>query len=147
MSPKWFDKMEKRYKYVPEYRRNDAIDWLDDYYEHDSEDCEETEELLTSAVSVIQNLLKEVNNNNQERFKKDEPRYIVFVPHTLDCYYYRYENGLTMTKNRNLNLAYGDTITNFTDIGPQNNLNDCLFTPAEIDYWGLHDCNKMQIIW
>lgn len=147
MSPKWFDKMEKRYKYVPEYRRNDAIDWLNDYYEHDSEDCEETEELLTSAVSVIQNLLKEVNNNNQERFKKDEPRYIVFVPHTLDCYYYRYENGLTMTKNRKLNLAYGDTITNFADIGPQNNLNDCLFTPAEIDYWGLHDCNKMQIIW
>ena len=145
MSPKWFDKMEKRYKYVPEYRRNDAIDWLDDYYEHDSINHEETEKLLTRASDIVEALLVEANTNNQERFKKDEPRYIVFVPHTLDCYYYRYEHGLSMAQSRD--LTYGDAITNFADIEPYEDLEECLFTQAEIDYWGLQDCNKTQIIW
>ena len=43
-------------------------------------------------------------------------------------------------------LAYSDFI-NVTNIKRESNLVDCLFTMAEIKYWGLEDCNRVQIEW
>lgn len=143
MSPEWFEKQNKRYRYVTEYNRDNAIDWLNDYYEYDHDD----RELVEDAADVIQALLDEANRNSQERFSREQPVYIVFVPHTPDCYYLRYEYGLMISKNKQLaGLAYSDFI-DVRNIKRESNLVDCLFTMAEIKYWGLENCNRVQIEW
>lgn len=143
MSPEWFEKQNKRYRYVTEYNRDNAIDWLNSYYEHDEDD----RDLAKDAADVIQALLDEANRNSQERFSREQPVYIVFVPHTPDCYYLRYEYGLMISKDKQIaGLAYSDFI-DVRDIDREENLVDCLFTMAEIKYWGLEDCNRVQIEW
>ena len=143
MSPEWFEKQNKRYRYVTEYNRDNAIDWLNSYYGHDEDD----RELAKDAADVIQALLDEANRNSQERFSREQPVYIVFVPHTPDCYYLRYEYGLMISKDKQIaGLAYSDFI-DVRDIDREENLVDCLFTMAEIKYWGLEDCNRVQIEW
>ena len=143
MSPKWFEKQNKRYRYVTEYNRENAIDWLNSYYEHDEDDSD----LVEDAADVIQALLAETNRNSQARFSHEQPVYIVFVPHTPDCYYLRYEYGLMMSKDKQIaGLEYSDAI-NVNNIDHRQNLDDCLFTMAEIKYWGLEDCNRVQIEW
>ena len=143
MSPKWFEKQNKRYRYVTEYNRENAIDWLNSYYEHDEDDSD----LVEDAADVIQALLAETNRNSQARFSHEQPVYIVFVPHTPDCYYLRYAYGLMMSKDEQMaGLKYGDVI-NVNNIDHRQNLDDCLFTMAEIKYWGLEDCNRVQIEW
>lgn len=144
MSPEWFDKQNKRYCYVTEYNRENAIDWLDDYYEcnHDGKGS-----LVDEAAKVIKALLNEANRNSQERFNREDPVYIVFVPHTPDYYYLRYDYGLMMAEDKQFTkLSYGDSI-DFRNIDDRENLVDCLFTMAEIKYWGLEDCNRVQIEW
>lgn len=143
MSPEWFEKQNKRYRYVTEYNRDNAVDWLNSYYEHDEDD----RDLVEGAAEVIQALLDEANRNSQERFSREQPVYIVFVPHTPDCYYLRYEYGLMISKNKQVaGLAYSDFI-DVRDIDHKANLVDCLFTMAEIKYWGLENCNRVQIEW
>ena len=143
MSPEWFEKQNKRYRYVTEYNRDNAIDWFNDYYEYDHDD----RGLVEDAADVIQALLDEANRNSQERFSREQPVYIVFVPHTTDCYYLRYEYGLMISKDKQLSgLAYSDFI-DVKDIDHRENLVDCLFTMAEIKYWGLENCNRVQIEW
>ena len=143
MSPEWFEKQNKRYRYVTEYNRDNAIDWLNSYYGHDEDD----RDLAKDAADVIQALLDEANRNSQERFSREQPVYIVFVPHTPDCYYLRYEYGLMISKDKQIaGLAYSDFIDG-RDIDREENLVDCLFTMAEIKYWGLEDCNRVQIEW
>ena len=143
MSPEWFEKQNKRYRYVTEYNRDNAIDWLNSYYGHDEDD----RDLAKDAADVIQALLDEANRNSQERFSREQPVYIVFVPHTPDCYYLRYEYGLMISKDKQIaGLAYSDFI-DVRDIDREENLVDCLFTMAEIKYWGLEDCNRVQIEW
>lgn len=143
MSPEWFEKQNKRYRYVTEYNRDNAIDWLNDYYEYDHDD----RGLVEDAADVIQALLDEANRNSQEHFSREQPVYIVFVPHTPDCYYLRYEYGLMISKDKQLaGLAYSDFI-DVKNIDHRENLVDCLFTMAEIKYWGLEDCNRVQIEW
>ena len=143
MSPKWFEKQNKRYRYVTEYNRENAIDWLNSYYEHDEDDSD----LVEDAADVIQALLAETNRNSQARFSHEQPVYIVFVPHTPDCYYLRYEYGLMISKDKQMaGLKYSDAI-NVNNIDHRQNLDDCLFTMAEIKYWGLEDCNRVQIEW
>ena len=143
MSPEWFEKQNKRYRYVTEYNRDNAIDWLNSYYEHDEDD----RDLAKDAADVIQALLDEANRNSQERISREQPVYIVFVPHTPDCYYLRYEYGLMISKDKQIaGLAYSDFI-DVRDIDREENLVDCLFTMAEIKYWGLEDCNRVQIEW
>ena len=143
MSPEWFEKQNKRYRYVTEYNRDKAIDWLNSYYGHDEDD----RDLAKDAADVIQALLDEANRNSQERFSREQPVYIVFVPHTPDCYYLRYEYGLMISKDKQIaGLAYSDFI-DVRDIDREENLVDCLFTMAEIKYWGLEDCNRVQIEW
>lgn len=143
MSPEWFEKQNKRYRYVTEYNRDNAIDWLNSYYEHDEDD----RDLAKDAADVIRALLDEANRNSQERFCYEQPAYIVFVPHTTDCYYLRYEYGLMISKDKQIaGLAYSDLI-DVSDIDRKENLVDCLFTMAEIKYWGLEDCNRVQIEW
>lgn len=96
---------------------------------------------------MIRALLDEANRNSQERFNHEQPVYIVFVPHTPDCYYLRYEYGLMISKDKRLTeLSYSDSI-DINDIDRRENLVDCLFTMAEIKYWGLGDCNRVQIEW
>lgn len=143
MSPEWFEKQNKRYRYVTEYNRDNAIDWLNSYYEYDEDD----RDLAKDAADVIRALLDEANRNSQERFSREQPVYIVFVPHTPDCYYLRYEYGLMISKDKQIaGLAYSDHI-DVRDIDRKENLVDCLFTMAEIKYWGLEDCNRVQIEW
>ncbi|KGL66844.1 hypothetical protein LX03_05985 [Limosilactobacillus mucosae] len=143
MSPEWFKKQNKRYRYVTEYNRDNAIDWLNSYYEYDHDNIG----LVEDAADVIRALLDEANRNSQERFSHEQPVYIVFVPHTPDCYYLRYEYGLMISKDKQLvGLAYSDFI-DVNDIDRKANLVDCLFTMAEIKYWGLEDCNRVQIKW
>lgn len=143
MSPKWFEKQNERYRYVTEYNRDNAIDWINSYYEDDNDD----RGLVEDAADVIQALLDEANRNSQERFSREQPVYIVFVPHTPNCYYLRYEYGLMISKDKQLaGLAYSDFI-DVNDIDRRANLVDCLFTMAEIKYWGLEDCNRVQIKW
>lgn len=143
MSPEWFEKQNKRYRYVTEYNRDNAIDWLNSYYGHDEDD----RDLAKDAADVIRALLDEANRNSQERFSREQPVYIVFVPHTPDCYYLRYEYGLMISKDKQIaGLAYSDFI-DVRDIDREENLVDCLFTMAEIKYWGLEDCNRVQIEW
>lgn len=143
MSPEWFEKQNERYRYVTEYNRDNAIDWINSYYEDDHND----RGLVEDAASVIEALLDEANRNSQERFSHEQPVYIVFVPHTPDCYYLRYEYGLMISKDKQLaGLAYSDFI-NVNDIDHEANLVYCLFTMAEIKYWGLEDCNRVQIEW
>lgn len=143
MSPEWFENQNKIYRYVTEYNRDNAIDWLNSYYEDDHDNRGLTED----AADVIQALLAEANRNSQERFSREQPVYIVFVPHTPDCYYLRYEYGLMITKDKQIaGLSYSDFI-NIKDIKRESNLVDCLFTMAEIKYWGLEDCNRVQIEW
>lgn len=143
MSPEWFKKQDERYRYVTEDNRDNAIDWLNSYYDHDKD----YGDLAGEAASVIEFLLDEANRNSQERFSREQPVYMVFVPHTPDCYYLRYEYGLMIAKDKQLvGLAYSDII-DVTDIDRQENLVDCLFTMAEIKYWGLEDCNRVQIEW
>lgn len=143
MSPEWFEKQNKRYRYVTEYNRDNAIDWLNSYYGHDEDD----RDLAKDAADVIRALLDEANRNSQERFSREQPVYIVFVPHTPDCYYLRYEYGLMISKDKQIaGLAYSDLI-DVRDIDRKENLVDCLFTMAEIKYWGLEDCNRVQIEW
>lgn len=143
MSPEWFEKQNERYRYVTEYNRDNAIDWINSYYEYDRDD----RGLVEDAADVIQALLDEANRNSQERFSREQPVYIVFVPHTPDCYYLRYEYGLMISKDKQLaGLAYSDFI-DVADIKREADLVDCLFTMAEIKYWGLEDCNRVQIEW
>lgn len=143
MSPEWIEKQNERYRYVTVDNRDNAIDWLNSYYEH----SKDYEDLVGEAASVIEFLLDEANRNSQERFSREQPVYMVFVPHTPDCYYLRYEYGLMIAKDKQLvGLAYSDLI-DVTDIDRQENLVDCLFTMAEIKYWGLEDCNRVQIEW
>lgn len=143
MSPEWYEKQSKRYRYVTEYNRENAIDWLNSYYEYDHDDGE----LVEDAAKVIQALLDEANRNSQERFSREQPTYIVFVPHTPDCYYLRYEYGLMISKDKKTaGLRYSDFI-DVKDIDCRENLIDCLFTMAEIKYWGLENCNRVQIEW
>lgn len=143
MSPEWFEKQNKRYRYVTKYNRDNAIDWLNSYYEYDHDD----RGLVEDAADVIKALLDEANRNSQERFSREQPVYIVFVPHTPDCYYLRYEYGLMISKDKKVaGLAYSDFI-DVRDIDRKANLVDCLFTMAEIKYWGLGDCNRVQIKW
>ncbi|QAR22387.1 hypothetical protein [Limosilactobacillus fermentum] len=143
MSPEWIEKQNERYRYVTEYNRDNAIDWLNSYYEHDEED----RDLVVDAANVIRELLEEANRNSQERFSREQPVYMVFVPHTPDCYYLRFEYGLMISKDKEIaGLAYSDFI-NVANIKRESNLVDCLFTMAEIKYWGLEDCNRVQIEW
>lgn len=143
MSPEWFEKQNKRYRYVTEYNRDNAIDWLNSYYEYDHDNIG----LVEDAADVIRALLDEANRNSQERFSREQPVYIVFVPHTPDCYYLRYEYGLMISKDKQLaGLAYSDFV-DVKDIDHSENMVDCLFTMAEIKYWGLEDCNRVQIEW
>lgn len=143
MSPEWFEKQNKRYRYVTEYNRNNAVDWLSSYYKYGHDD----RRLVEDAADVIQALLDEANRNSQERFSREQPVDIVFVPHTPDCYYLRYEYGLMISEDKQFaGLKYSDFI-NVNDIGHNENLVDCLFTMAEIKYWGLEDCNRVQIEW
>lgn len=102
---------------------------------------------MRDAADVIEALLVEANRNSQERFSREQPVYIVFVPHTPDCYYLRYEYGLMISKDKQfMGLSYSDFI-DVKDIDHRENLVDCLFTMAEIKYWGLEDCNRVQIKW
>ena len=143
MSPEWFEKQNKRYRYVTEYNRDNAIYWLNSYYEYDHDD----RGLVEDAADVIRALLDEANRNSQERFSREQPVYIVFVPHTPDCYYLRYKYGLMISTDKQLaGLAYSDFI-DVKDIDHRENLVDCLFTMAEIKYWGLENCNRVQIEW
>ena len=143
MSPEWIEKQNKRYRYVTEYNRDNAIDWINRYYENDEDDID----LVKYAADVIQALLDEANRNSQERFSREQPVYIVFVPHTPDCYYLRYEYGLMISKDKEIaGLSYSDII-NVNNIKREEDLVDCLFTMAEIKYWGLEDCNRVQIAW
>lgn len=143
MSPEWFEKQNKRYRYVTGYNRDNAIDWLNSYYEYGHDNIG----LVEDAADVIRALLDEANRNSQERFSREQPVYIVFVPHTQDCYYLRYEYGLMISKDKQITgLAYSDFI-DVNDIDCKENLVDCLFTMAEIKYWGLEDCNRVQIKW
>lgn len=143
MSPEWIKKQNERYRYVTEYNRENAIDWLNSYYENDEDDID----LVEYAADVIRALLEEANRNSQERFSREQPVYIVFVPHTPDCYYLRYEYGLMISKDKEIaGLAYSDFI-NVNNIKREADLVDCLFTMAEIKYWGLEDCNRVQIEW
>lgn len=143
MSPEWFEKQNKKYRYVTEYNRENAIDWLNSYYENDHNN----KRLVRDAADVIEALLVETNRNSQERFSREQPVYIVFVPHTPDCYYLRYEYGLMISKDKQfMGLSYSDFI-DVKDIDHRENLVDCLFTMAEIKYWGLEDCNRVQIEW
>lgn len=143
MSPEWFEKQNKRYRYVTDYNRENAIDWLNSYYENDHDN----KRLVRDAADVIEALLVEANRNSQERFSREQPVYIVFVPHTPDCYYLRYEYGLMISKDKQIaGLKYSDFI-DVNDIDHSENLVDCLFTMAEIKYWGLEDCNRVQIKW
>ena len=143
MSPEWFEKQNERYRYVTDYNRDNAIDWLNSYYENDHDN----KRLVRDAADVIEALLVEANRNSQERFSREQPVYIVFVPHTPDCYYLRYEYGLMISKNKQVaGLAYSDFI-DVRDIDHKANLVDCLFTMAEIKYWGLENCNRVQIEW
>lgn len=143
MSPEWFEKQNERYRYVTEYNRDNAIDWINRYYEHDEDD----RNLVEDAADVIQALLNEANRNSQERFSREQPVYMVFVPHTPDCYYLRFEYGLMISKDKEIaGLAYSDFI-NVANIKRESNLVDCLFTMAEIKHWGLEDCNRVQIEW
>lgn len=143
MSPEWFEKQNERYRYVTDYNRENAIDWLNSYYENDHDN----KRLVRDAADVIEALLVEANRNSQERFSREQPVYIVFVPHTPDCYYLRYEYGLMISKDKQLvGLAYSDFI-DVNDIDRKANLVDCLFTMAEIKYWGLEGCNRVQIAW
>ena len=143
MSPKWIEEQNKKYRYVTEYNRENAIDWFNNYYEYGVDD----RELVEPAAKVIRALLDEANRNSQERFNNEQPVYIVFVPHTPDCYYLRYEHGLMISKDKQLaGLACSDFI-DVNDIDREANLVDCLFTMAEIKYWGLEDCNRVQIGW
>ncbi len=143
MSPEWFEKQNKRYCYVTDYNRENAIDWLNSYYENDHDN----KRLVRDAADVIEALLVEANRNSQERFSREQPVYIVFVPHTPDCYYLRYEYGLMISKDKQfMGLSYSDFI-DVKDIDHRENLVDCLFTMAEIKYWGLEDCNRVQIKW
>ena len=143
MSPEWIEKQNERYRYVMEYNRDNAINWLNSYYEHD----EDNRDLVEDASDVIKALLEEANRNCQERFSREQPVYMVFVPHTPDCYYLRYEYGLMISKDKEIaGLAYSDFI-NVTNIKRESNLVDCLFTMVEIKYWGLEDRNRVQIEW
>ncbi len=143
MSPEWFEKQNKRYRYVTDYNRENAIDWLNSYYENDHDN----KRLVRDAADVIEALLVEANRNSQERFSREQPVYIVFVPHTPDCYYLRYEYGLMISKDKQfMGLSYSDFI-DVSNIDHRENLVDCLFTMAEIKYWGLEDCNRVQIEW
>lgn len=143
MSPEWFEKQNKKYRYVTEYNRDNAIDWLNSYYENDHDN----KRLVRDAADVIEALLVEANRNSQERFSREQPVYIVFVPHTPDCYYLRYEYGLMISKDKQfMGLSYSDFI-DVRNIDHRENLVDCLFTMAEIKYWGLEDCNRVQIEW
>lgn len=143
MSPEWFEKQNERYRYVTDYNRDNAIDWLNSYYENDHDN----KRLVRDAADVIEALLVEANRNSQERFSREQPVYIVFVPHTPDCYYLRYEYGLMISEDKQIaGLKYSDFI-DVNDIDHRENLVDCLFTMAEIKYWGLEDCNRVQIEW
>lgn len=143
MSPEWIKKQNERYRYVTEYNRDNAIDWINRYYENDEDDID----LVEYAADVIRALLEEANRNSQERFNHEQPVYIVFVPHTPDCYYLRYEYGLMISKDKEIaGIKFSDFI-NVNDIDRRENLDDCLFTMAEIEYWGLQDCNRVQIEW
>lgn len=143
MSPEWFEKQNERYRYVTDYNRENAIDWLNSYYENDHNN----KRLVRDAADVIKALLVEANRNSQERFSREQPVYIVFVPHTPDCYYLRYEHGLMISEDKQIaGLKYSDFI-DVNDIDHSENLVDCLFTMAEIKYWGLEDCNRVQIEW
>lgn len=143
MSPEWFEKQNEKYRYVTEYNRDNAINWFNSYYEHDEDD----KDLMKDAASVIEALLVEANRNSQERFSREQPVYIVFVPHTPDCYYLRYEYGLMISGDKQFTgLKYSDFI-DVNNIDHRENLVDCLFTMAEIKYWGLEDCNRVQIEW
>lgn len=147
MSPEWIKKNEEKYRYITEYNRDNAIDWFNSYYELDYKDLDESNDLVEAAADVIRALLDEANRNSQERFKNEQPVYIVFVPHTTDCYYLRYKYGLMISKDKQLaGLAYSDFI-DVKNIDHRENLVDCLFTMAEIKYWGLKDCNRVQIEW
>ena len=102
---------------------------------------------MEDAVDVIEALLVEANRNSQERFSREQPVYIVFVPHTPDCYYLRYDYGLMIHEDKEfVGLKFSDFI-NVNDIDHRENLDDCLFTMAEIKYWGLENCNRVQIEW
>lgn len=143
MSPEWFEKQNERYRYVTEYNREEALDWLNSYYEDDDDD----KGLVRDAANVIEALLEEANRNSQERFSREQPVYIVFAPHTPDCYYLRYKYGLMISEDKEFaGLKFSDFI-NVNDIDRRENLDDCLFTMAEIKYWGLQDCNRVQIEW
>ena len=143
MSPEWFEKQNERYRYVTEYNRENALDWLNSYYEDDDDD----KGLVRDAADVIEALLEEANRNSQERFSREQPVYIVSVPHTPDCYYLRYKYGLMISEDKEFaGLKFSDFI-NVNDIDRRENLDDCLFTMAEIKYWGLQDCNRVQIEW
>lgn len=65
MSPEWINKQKERYRYVTEYNRDNAIDWLNGYYDYGHDDRG------VSAADVIQALLDEANRNNQERFTQN----------------------------------------------------------------------------
>lgn len=143
MSPEWFETQNKRYRYVTDYNRENALDWLSNCYEGGLYE----KGLAGKAADVIETLLAEANRNSQERFSREQPVYIVFVPHTPDCYYLRYEYGLMISGDKQFaGLKYSDFI-NVRDIDRRENLDDCLFTMAEIKYWGLEDCNRVQIEW
>ena len=49
MSPEWFEKQNKMCRYVTEYNRDNAIDWLNSYYEYDHDD----RGLVEDAADVI----------------------------------------------------------------------------------------------
>lgn len=65
MSQEWINKQKERYRYVTEYNRDNAIDWLNGYYDYGHDDRG------ASAADVIQALLDEANRNNQERFTQN----------------------------------------------------------------------------
>lgn len=47
MNQKWIKEQNKKYRYVTEYNRENAIDWLDNYYEYDGDGRELVEVTLT----------------------------------------------------------------------------------------------------
>ena len=127
MSPEWIKKQNERYRYVTEYNRDNAIDWINRYYENDEDDID----LVEYAADVIRALLEEANRNSQERFNHEQPVYIVFVPHTPDCYYLRYEYGLMISKDKEIaGLSYSD----WSPVNKIDNLNRDFFVLCHDGY-------------
>ena len=136
-------RFDQRYGLVEEYNRYYARDWLDEYWDFNTEDKvaedpKATVKLIGKANELILLLLDEINHeiNRNVEHCKEVPVYAVHVPHTKGNYYYKYDDLLTTTDSIDDYLGRDWELKDLTYI---------LFTEDEIKYWGLEDCDKTLV--